>query len=104
MVRTDSGLRRMLANLSTLPPEEWWDDLSPAERRQARALFKGMRSRAGFVNDLRSAGRADAVARREVLERITCRSLVTASPYDGGVAFAHAVDFATTSRMSPWSS
>lgn len=94
LVRTDSGLRRMLANLSTLPAAQWWGDLSAADKQRARALFAGMRSRSGFVNDLQSAGRASEPARREALERVPCRSLITASPHDGGVAFAHATDFA----------
>lgn len=94
MVRSDSGLRRMMARLSKLPVEDWWDDLSVADKAEARALFHSMRSDSGFVNDLRQGRAADAAARRDAMANVRCPTLVTGSPHDRGVSFAHAEDFA----------
>ncbi|WP_419819462.1 alpha/beta fold hydrolase [Glaciibacter flavus] len=94
MVRSDAGLRRMLGALSRLPIDQWWPQLNDADKRQARLLFQGMRSDAGFVNDLRQGRAGDADARRAVFADVHCSTLVTGSPFDGGVAFAHAEDLA----------
>ena len=96
MVRSDSGLRRMMARLSKLPVEDWWEQLSAADRDEARALFQSMRSDSGFVNDLRQGQARGAAARRDAMSKVQCPTLVTASPHDRGVSFAHAVDFANT--------
>jgi len=95
-VRSDAGLRAMMAPLSTLPVDEWWSVMTPADRETTRALFRSMRSDAGFATDLRQGRPADAGSRREAISRVPCRTLITASRSDGGVAFAHAEDFART--------
>lgn len=93
MVRSDSGLRMMMARLSRLPVEDWWDQLSSADKAELRVLFQSMRSDSGFVNDL-SQGRADGTAARvEAMSRVRCATLVTGSPHDRGVSIAHAADF-----------
>jgi pimeloyl-ACP methyl ester carboxylesterase len=94
LVRSDSGLRRMMAQLSTLPADQWWGKLSAADKAASRALFQGMRSGHGFVNDLSQARPSDSARRREVISRVDCPTLITASRYDAGVSFAHAEDFA----------
>jgi pimeloyl-ACP methyl ester carboxylesterase len=94
MVRSDSGLRTMMARLSKLPVQDWWEQLSAADRDQARALFQCMRSDSGFVNDLRHGQARWAAARLEALSNIPCPTLVTGSPHDRGVSFAHAKDLA----------
>lgn len=94
MVRSDSGLRRMMARLSKLPVEDWWEQLSAADRDEARALFLCMRSDSGFVNDLRQGQARWAAARRDAVSHVQCPTLVTGSPHDRGVSFAHAEDFA----------
>jgi pimeloyl-ACP methyl ester carboxylesterase len=94
MVRSDSGLRRMMARLSKLPVEDWWEQLSATDRDQARALFQSMRSDSGFVNELRQGRVRGVVARRDALSKVQCPTLVTGSPHDRGVSFAHAEDFA----------
>ena len=94
MVRSDSGLRTMMARLSKLPVEDWWEQLSAADRNEARMLFQCMRSDSGFVNDLRQWQARWAAARREALSNIKCPTLVTSSPHDRGVSFAHGKDFA----------
>jgi len=86
----------MMARLSTLPVEDWWEQLSPADRDEARALFLRMRSDSGFVNDLRQGQQRWAAARREAVSNVRCPTLVTGSRHDRGVAFAHAEDFANT--------
>ncbi|MEP7192309.1 MAG: hypothetical protein ABI903_05535 [Actinomycetota bacterium] len=60
----------------------------------ARALFRCMRSDSGFINDLRQGQDRWAAARRDVLSKVQCPTLVTGSPHDRGVSFAHAEDFA----------
>ena len=52
MVHSERGLRRMMAQLSRLPIDEWWNQMSSADKAEARALFDGMRSGSGFVNDV----------------------------------------------------
>jgi len=94
LVRSDSGLRRMMARLSKLPVGDWWEQLSAADRDEARALFHSMQSDSGFVNDLRQGHARGAAARREAMSKVRCPTLVTASPHDRGVSFAHAVDLA----------
>jgi pimeloyl-ACP methyl ester carboxylesterase len=37
VVRSDPGLRTMMARLSKLPVEDWWEQLSAADRDEARA-------------------------------------------------------------------
>lgn len=94
-VRTDAGLRAMCASLSTLPVEQWWSSWSAADRERARSLFQAMRSGRGFVNDVRQASAGSSRYRRWMLQQVACPTLITGSRYDGGVAYAHAEDFAT---------
>ena len=97
-VRSDAGLRRMVAPLSTRPLDQWWSTWTPKDRARARDLFRSMRSGSGFVNDLRQ-GRPDrAAVRRLVQGRVGCPTLVTASRDDAGVAFRHAEDLAGAVR------
>ncbi|WP_426986230.1 alpha/beta fold hydrolase [Pseudarthrobacter sp. Y6] len=96
IVRSDSGLRLMMSNLSTLPVNQWWGLLGADDRTEARALFNSMRSDSGFVNDLRQGRARDVATRRSVIASVQCPTLVTGSPYDGGVDFVHAKDFAET--------
>lgn len=96
MVRSESGLRRMMARLSNVPVETWWGELDAAEKDKARAVFLSMRSGSGFVNDLRQAHRGGAEARRDAMSRVRCPTLVTGSRHDRGVSFAHAEDLANT--------
>jgi pimeloyl-ACP methyl ester carboxylesterase len=44
MVRSESGLRRMMAHLSRLPVDEGWGELTAADKDDARALFEAMES------------------------------------------------------------
>ena len=90
LVRSDPGLRVMLAQLSTLPARQWWNRLSAVDKDQAREVFTGMRSESGFTNDLRQARARYARSRRAALERVTCPALVTGSRHDGSVGHAHA--------------
>jgi pimeloyl-ACP methyl ester carboxylesterase len=94
VVRSDSGLRSMMARLSKLPVEDWWDQLSAADRDEARALFQCMRSDSGFVNDLRQGQARWSAARRDAMSNVRCPTLVTGSRHDRGVSFEHAEDFA----------
>ncbi|GIG23644.1 putative hydrolase YcgS [Cellulomonas chitinilytica] len=96
LVRTDAGLRRMVAALSARPLDAWWPTWSTADRARARELFRSMSSGAGFVNDLRQ-GHPDRAAHRRLFQtRVRCPTLVTASRADAGVAFGHAEDLART--------
>ncbi len=96
LVATDAGLRWMIAALSKRPVAEWWHTWSGEDKRRGRELFSTMDSGSGFVVDLEQ-GRPDGSARRHLLQtQVTCPTLVTASRDDGGVAFAHALDFAET--------
>ena len=94
VIRSDSGLRMMMSQLSTLPASEWWGQMTAAEKNEARGLFRSMRSDSGFVNDLRQGHTRDADVRRKAMVSVDCPTLVTASRHDGGVSFAHAEDFA----------
>lgn len=78
----DLGLRAMLSGLSTEPPTDVVATLDNAERAALVALFSSMRSRRGFLNDLRSM--------RAVGPEIAQPTLVIASRKDGSVPFAHA--------------
>jgi len=60
----------MMARLSKLPVEDWWEQLSAADRNEARILFQYMRSDSGFVNDLRQGQARWAADRREALSNI----------------------------------
>ncbi|WP_268236988.1 alpha/beta fold hydrolase [Agromyces bauzanensis] len=94
MVGSDAGLRRMMARLSRLPVDDWWGQLSAADRDEARALFQSMGSDSGFAIDLRQGRARDAAARRDALSKVPCPTLVTGSPHDRGVSYAHAEDLA----------
>jgi pimeloyl-ACP methyl ester carboxylesterase len=83
----------MMARLSKLPAEDWWRQLSAADKDEARALFQSMRSDSGFVNDLRQGRARGAAARRDAMSKVQCPTLVTGSQHDRGVSFAHAEDF-----------
>ena len=96
LVGSDAGLRRMAGTLSRRPVAEWWHTWSEEDRAQAWALFRTMRSGAGFANDLRQGNADRAGYRRAFQSQVTCPTLVTASRDDAGVAFAHAEDLATT--------
>jgi len=100
LIRTDTGLRIMMAQLSTVAIGKWWGQMGAADRSEARELFRSMRSDAGFVNDLRQGHRRDTGARADAISKVQCPTLVTASKNDGGVSFAHAEDFA---RLIPHS-
>ncbi|GAA1872445.1 hypothetical protein GCM10009715_19040 [Paeniglutamicibacter psychrophenolicus] len=52
-----------------------------------------MRSPHGLVAGLRQGTAAGAAARRAALSRVACPALVTASSFDGGVSFRHALDY-----------
>ena len=94
VVRSDAGLRMMLSQLSNLPASQWWDQMSAADKDEARSLFRSMRSDSGFTNDLRQGHPRGADARRKAMSAVKCPTLVTASSNDGGVSFTHAEDFA----------
>ena len=96
LVRSDPGLRRMMAQLSNLPAATWWDQLSPDDKDEARVMFEAMSSDSGFVNDLRQGHARDAAARHDALTSVRCPTLVTGSPHDRGVSFAHAEDLAAS--------
>lgn len=96
LVGSDRFLRLMMAQLSTLPPGEWFDLWGVSERAAARATFNSMRSGRGFLNDVRQAAPALSRYRAQVQTSVALPTLITASPTDGGVAFAHAEDLART--------
>jgi pimeloyl-ACP methyl ester carboxylesterase len=96
LVRTESGLRRMVATLSTRAVDEWWSTWSDDDKGAARALFQGMSSGTGFALDLRQARTDRSSYRRAMQQDVGCPTLVTASRLDGGVAFEHAQDLAAT--------
>jgi pimeloyl-ACP methyl ester carboxylesterase len=93
---TEAGLRALCASLSTLPADRWWPNWNQEDREQARRMFQTMGSGRGFTNDLRQAGADTGRYRRWLLHQVTCPTLITGSRHDGGVAFAHAEDFAAT--------
>jgi len=90
------GLRLMVAPLSTRPVATWLPELSPEQRQEMREVFCALRSGAGFVIDVRHAGRDGADARRRAQRAIACPALVTASRSDRGVVWAHAEDLLST--------
>jgi pimeloyl-ACP methyl ester carboxylesterase len=94
IVGTEAGLRALCASLSTLPTGGWWPSWSQEDREQARRLFQTMASSRGFANDVRQADARSSGYRRWQLQRVACPTLITGSRHDGGVAFAHAEDFA----------
>jgi pimeloyl-ACP methyl ester carboxylesterase len=89
------GLHMMMASLSTRPIG-WLKELSSSDRQEIRDLFCAMRSWSGFVIDVRYAGRDGTDVRRRAQHQVVCPTLVTASRYDGGVAWKHAEDFLAT--------
>jgi pimeloyl-ACP methyl ester carboxylesterase len=86
----------MVGALSTRPVNGWWHTWSLEDKRQARMLFRTMRSGSGFLNDLQQARPDRASYRRLVQTMADCPTLVTASRDDAGVAFTHAQDYADT--------
>ena len=85
MVRSDAGLRLMLARLSTLPVREWWPDRTAGHRTEARVvLLDALGLRLRQRPQPRAKGRGGATGRDP---RIPCPTLVTASRHGGGVAF-----------------
>lgn len=96
MVQQDSGLRLLMGRLSKLSVEDWWKDVSAADRDEARAMFLSMRSDFGFVNDLRQGRTQGSSTRRDAMSSVRCPTLVTGSRHDRGVSFAHAEDLANT--------
>ncbi|RMB58718.1 alpha/beta fold hydrolase [Tessaracoccus antarcticus] len=96
LVASETGLRRMVGALSSLPTGIWWHTWSTDDKERARTLFRSMRSGTGFMNDLRQARADRCLYRRLMQTEVPCPTLVTASRHDGGVAFAHAVDQAHT--------
>ena len=90
------GLRLMMSSLSTEPVSTWLPHLDEADRQAMRDVFASMRSGHGFVTDLAYAGTDHRQTRRTAQQRVTCPALITASRHDGGVAWAHAEDFAAT--------
>jgi pimeloyl-ACP methyl ester carboxylesterase len=96
LTSSDRGLRAMMASLSTLPVDEWWDSWTSTDRAAARNTFSQMDSGSGFVMDVRQACPARSAYRESVLRSVPCPTLVTASRHDGGVAFTHAEDFVRT--------
>ena len=98
LVSSDRGLRLMMRSLSIAPVGDWWPEWTTQDRESARAMFRSMSSGTGFALDCAQAGAERTAYRRSVLQRVSCRTLVTASRRDGGVEFAHAVDFAAHIR------
>jgi pimeloyl-ACP methyl ester carboxylesterase len=96
LTSSDRGLRAMMASLSKLPVDEWWDKWTSTDRAAARNTFSQMDSGSGFVTDVRQACTARSAYRESVLRSVPCPTLVTASRHDGGVAYTHAEDFART--------
>jgi len=96
LIHSDSGLKRMLAPLSTQPVDDWWPTWSEQDKSRARALFQAMNSGAGFTLDLRQARADRAEYRRAMQQQVACPTLITASRHDRGVAFHHAQDLAAT--------
>jgi pimeloyl-ACP methyl ester carboxylesterase len=90
------GLRMMMASLSTRPTEVWLRDLSSAEQQEIRDMFSAMRSGRGYNIDTRYAGADSANIRRHAQQQVACPTLVTASHFDAGVAWAHAEDYLAT--------
>jgi pimeloyl-ACP methyl ester carboxylesterase len=96
LVRSETGLRMMMGQLSTLPVNAWWDQLSAVDKNEARQMFEGMQSGSGFVNDLRQGRPDQTLDRGAALARVPCPTLVTGSRHDGAVSFAHAQSLTDT--------
>jgi pimeloyl-ACP methyl ester carboxylesterase len=96
LTSSDRGLRLMMAQLSTVPVDSWWQTWTPADRASARETFATMDSGSGFATDVRQGTRSRSGYRGEILRSVRCPTLVTASRTDGGVAFAHAEDLVRT--------
>jgi pimeloyl-ACP methyl ester carboxylesterase len=94
MIESDAGLRWLMGRLSTLPVGTWWDRFGVADRDRARTLFSSMSSGSGFILDLAQGRAGGSEPRRLAMASVRCPTLVTGSPYDRGVAFAHAEDLA----------
>jgi pimeloyl-ACP methyl ester carboxylesterase len=82
------GLRLLLRDLSTKPAGQVIAAFNDKDRATLLALFTGMRSGRGFLNDLRN-GPAPAL-------EISQPTLIVASRYDGSVPLAHAEALATS--------
>lgn len=80
------GLRLMLRDLSTKPAGQVIASLSDQDRAAMLAVFSGMRSGHGFLNDL-SSGPA-------LMQEIGQPTLIIASRYDGSVPLSHAESLA----------
>ena len=104
LVRSEAGLRLMMAPLSTIPVGEWWDQLSPIDKTEARGLFQSMQSGSGFVNDLRQGRPGGTQDRRAALMRVACPTLVTGSRFDAGCASRTPRTWPTPFREPSWSS
>jgi pimeloyl-ACP methyl ester carboxylesterase len=81
-----TGLRLLLRDLSTKPAGHVIASLSDQDRAAMLALFSGMRSEHGFLNDLRGGP--------ALMQEITQPTLIIASRYDGSVPLAHAESLA----------
>jgi pimeloyl-ACP methyl ester carboxylesterase len=96
LVARETGLKMMMKSLTRLTDDQWWAEMSPADRAAARAMFDAMQSGYGFLNDLRQADGRLSTYRAHIQTLVTAPTLVTASRHDGGVAFRHAENFAET--------
>jgi pimeloyl-ACP methyl ester carboxylesterase len=86
----DACLRLMMGSLSTRPAGEVVAVLRAEDRDLLLTLFAQMRSRHGFLNDLRPTP--------NVTTQIEQPTLVIATRTDAGVPFAHAQSLASTIR------
>lgn len=75
-------LRLLLGPLSLRPTRELVAGLAPADRDEVLALFRAMRSGAGFLNDLKDTP--------NLAPQVAVPTLVVASPNDASVPFQHA--------------
>lgn len=98
LVASDRGLARMMTSLSSVPIDRWWASWSSRERELARSTFRSMDSGSGFGNDVRQASAKLTSYRTAAQRAVACPTLITASRFDGGVAYAHAENFAATIR------
>ena len=92
----ERGLRLMMSSLSTQPVSTWLPRLEKPDRQAMRDALAGLRSGRGFVIDLTYADTKHRQTRCAAQQRVTCRTLITASRNDRGVAWAHAEDFTAT--------
>ncbi|MGO4445807.1 alpha/beta fold hydrolase [Mycobacterium sp. 2YAF39] len=100
LVTSDAGLKTMMKSLTRLPEDQWWPQMSLADRNSARATFNAMDSGYGFVNDVGQASRRQSNYRARIQASITTPTLVTASRSDGGASFRHAENFVATIPQS----